>query len=356
MTNPYTEQLLISVLAVCCWIIPIARRQFFPRNIPAVSISPPPHLVWFDILKGIAITAVVFIHTGYMFLLLSPHNDLYFINLTNNIVRFPIALFLITTGILLNPVIVTTRKGKILFYLKKLIRIGLPYTIVCIGYGILFPMPTHDLFFKYISGSLMLPYYYIIVLFQLYLLYPVLVYFSHKRFFIEVIFIISLTSYIFPPTRHFMNIPLAIPYMYYFAYGIRMRNRIFDNKTNSKKDLPIFYLIILTCVLTYITINEHHFNLNFFYGIAVFHTLYALRNYIITSKCARYIATIGKLSLWIYLLHFPIVYLSYGYLSRITNAYYGLFFTVFFCSCIASILLAYSAKKLYDQIVIKTSQ
>ncbi len=144
---------------------------------------PSKRVPFFDFAKGIAITAVILIHVAFLLAYFSDDLPLSFLSWNegiNRAMRFAIPVFFISSGALLflQNFKIETLKG---FYLPKIKRLVIPYVAFSFfatfatskGSFILSDYITTALK-DLLTGGALVPYWFIPVLFQLYLLYPLL--------------------------------------------------------------------------------------------------------------------------------------------------------------------------------------
>lgn len=321
-----------------------------------------------DAIRGIAILAVIIIHTSY--LLLYQYNEPFEIitlNFINNISRFAIPVFLFTSGLLLKPFI-WERKYIFKFYWDKFIRIGVPYILLNIilwqiGYN-----NSSSLLNLILTGDMAVPFYFVLILFQLYLLYPLLDYIRkiNPKYLLLGSIIISISSFFSPATWYLYDIPLFPQYLIFFVYGM-LRQDILNKKiSNIWGELIVIYLLLQTIFLAFIFFNNIDTSILrflFFYNFQPmlgFGFIFILIKYIKSNKFGAYFmqnifAPIGKISLWIFLIHFPI---QQFLLNNIIEFDLSLLTTLihnFISTLIISIILGFIMAKIYDitQLVIK---
>jgi hypothetical protein len=192
-------------------------------------------------------------------------------------------------------------------------------------------LPLGDKLYLVLSGNLLVPYYFIILLLQLYLIYPLLVRLSKHKYFLEGCLVISFVAGSIPELSIYEGFILFPRFLFFFAYGIKLRGYFLeilnsndqDRRLNtevgvhspvndeqlivnsgmghpeSQQDAPlsrsrfsqkiggivkqkkfnpfgawwIWPLLALHYLIVSTLINEHLYNLRFFYGVAVFHLL-----------------------------------------------------------------------------------
>jgi len=331
--------LLICSLIILPW--PWLRQRYFGQKNISEQLPIKNRIAFFDFIKGLAILAVIFIHVGYFnvfFPIAQP--QLFFLYLTNNIARFAIPIFLICSGILLNP-LTDSRQIKE-FYTRKIWRIFLPYGLCTLAYALYFSSNVPEFFYNLISGRAVLPYYFIIVLIALYLLYPLLDKLRSEKYFLPACFAISLVSYFIPQIRAVYGTPLFLEFLFFFAYGLVSRQR-FLNYQKDKQEACLWLATILFYLAIILIRPGYYYNTQLFYGLAIFNLLFYCQKMLTRNKFIfKLVSAFGKNSLWVYLLHFPLVYLSYILISGLAVNYYLQFLAVF----ISSVILAGVAAKI----------
>ena len=125
------EAASLFILSGITFLVPQLRALYFRKDLDEKSQpNTLSNIPYFDFLRGISIIAVIIIHVIYFYkdsLLLPNLNTLLVFSL-NNILRFAIPFFLITSGILLTP-FPYTRKNYKHFLLKKSLKLLPPYLL-----------------------------------------------------------------------------------------------------------------------------------------------------------------------------------------------------------------------------------
>jgi surface polysaccharide O-acyltransferase-like enzyme len=321
-----------------------------------------------DTIRGMSIIAVILIHSCY--LLLYKYNstlDVIILNFINNISRFAIPVFFFTSGLLLKK-FVWNKKYIFNFYFSKFIRIGIPYILVNITLWLIGYNNSTPLWKFIITGNMEVPFYFIPVLFQLYILYPVLDYMRQisPQYLLLGSLIISVISFFIPPTWALYDFPLFTQYLIFFVYGM-LRQDVLNNKiSNIWVELIIIYLFLQSIFITsmiYINTDINIFRLFYLYNFQIilgFGFIFTILGYLQSNKPGSkfmqyFFAPIGRLSLWIFLLHFPInqilftkiinsdIYLAYG---LIHNFILTLIISLFLSFVLAKIYLIHKTIKL----------
>jgi len=346
------DQIVLLLFTIVAALPPLSAAFFSIPNISNIQVKS--RLAYFDALRGLAIIAVVFIHVRRAYQLYGLENDLSFLFSINNASRFAIGFFLLCSGILLNPHV----RNWAQFYWRKLIRIFIPY-ILASGIIMYASGSFEGLVTTLLTGSASVPYYFMVILLQCYLVYPLLVLCkNYKKELLVVSFFISLASLMMPSTWFYNSIPLATKYLFFFVYGSVKRD-LFLQGTLPKKDLYAWIGIILAFTVLNALHLELLYNVRLFYAIALFHILFYIKPFIQkTSILLHGLAWIGRYSLWIYLIHYGIVLLAYTTIFNISDAYYINFFLISVISCIGSCILAWIlgwSYKQFEDVLIKKS-
>ncbi len=341
------EEIAVIMIGAAVFGIPYLYQLYFKIEASEAEALVNTRLPYFDYLRGIAILAVVLIHVRNMYERYMPVNDFSFLYITNNVLRFAIPFFLICSGILLNPNF-KVGEGTFAFYSKKILRIFIPYTLLTLGVALYFDRL--DIFWGLLlTGEASPPYYFMLVLLQCYLLYPLLVrYKNNKNELLMFSFLLSVFSLFSPMTWHFAGTPTIFPYLFFFVYGFVKRND-FLNYKNNPRELIGWLCITALYVLVVFAKPALFYNSQFFYGVALFNILFYFRERLTKSKILeKTLVYLGKNSLWIYLLHFFVLQAIVVNFQTITKNYYVDFFVFFVLAVTATVPSAWLVKKIYD--------
>lgn len=269
-------------------------------------------LPFFDFIKGLAIMAVVLIHVTLLFPVERITLEQQTLDVFNNLLRFAIAFFLIASGLLLKPV-----AGRWAawydFYARKVSRIVVPYLLVVLALGWYQGLSWSQLAYQALSGDVSTPFYFMSILIQLYLLYPLLYPWATRWWFVIACLLLSITAAFVPWLQAWHGIPLAIPFVFFFVWGIYMKPPVLEGRV--PQQWPLWLAVVgLYVVLQGIVGIERMYNLRFFFGPAAFLLVYWVywRGWF-EAWFVKYVAEVGRLSLWIFLLHFPILQLLIHY-------------------------------------------
>lgn len=339
----------VVILALLVGIFPSFRRVYFRRQTKSDLTKIKDRQIFFDVLKGFSIIAVVLIHVTYFFdhTVNLPKHDL-FLSIMNNLSRFAIPFFFICSGILLTPV--KSRADWSDFYRRKLMRILVPYLLVTVFLYSLNPTNIGDLFYKIISGTAAVPFYFVVVLVQLYLLFPFLSKLRDSKYFLIVAFLISILYQISPLPSYPFGITLFFKFLFFFAYGIYFREYYLNYKQD-KKELHIWMLIIVAYVLLMLASPEKYYNHRYFYGVALFNVLFYYKDYLLKlPKLTRFFASFGQKSLWIFLIHFDLMLVIYPWILRRGWSYQVSFWLFFIDALVLSYFGAWLLGWLYGKL------
>lgn len=302
-------------------------RKFFVHPAGGVGRRGDARLVDIDSARGLAIFAVMGIHALYLAAwqpgLDTPEWTI--ATLVNNSMRFAVPAFIFLSGFCLGT-IGPGRGGWSGFYWRKAVRIFAPYAvisaaIVLLGVDGVGPN-RHDrgeegvayLVGALLTGGASLPYYFIIVLGQLYVFYPVLcgAAKSHPAVTAVVSLLLSAAGTLFLDIEG-GGFPLFLPYIFPFVLGMLVSGR----GLNREPIRPWLALVsvyafanilvaggLLAGVAGVDTSGWYTYNSQYFYSIAV--VVLAVRFSGGVRWCRTFLAPMGKLSLWIFLLHYPI--------------------------------------------------
>lgn len=272
-------------------LVPALRKAFlFPDKAKPQKIKQK-RFEFFDFAKGIAITAVILIHAIYLFIEKYPNYDPHWLNIINNLLRFAVGFFFISSGALLTSGITK----------KKFIRVFAPYILVCVIIGV-FQRKSIDLIVGgVLRGDLLLPYYFIPVLLQFYLLFPILNRLKRNKYFLVVTILISYLFYLTQTTTIF-GVEFFGQYLYLFAFGMVYSDNLKQGKAIGKLDW--WLILVLVYVVLLFIFPSYYYNVRYFFAPAVLVSFYYFWKGRGQRLVPKFILKFGKFSLWIYLIHF----------------------------------------------------
>lgn len=290
---------------------------------PLVTNTHTSRSVPIDAVRAISIIAVMGIHALYFPASIPGLSlpDWVSSTLLNNLLRFAVPVFLMFSGYCLTPWSdLPTSASRLDFFAKKIKRIFLPYLIVA---SCLYLMGNSwdwkKMFVAVLCGSVSPPFYFIVVLAQLYLIYPILCRLSTRpTLLLSGSLVVSSVSSLYPPLREISGFPLFAPYLFPFVFGMTsstLRDIVTGRACNFALPATVASLtyIGLNVLLSMLAISANHsnyaiglysYNFQFFYAIAV---LFLLLHLLVRfPRLACTLASLGKYSLWVFLLHYPI--------------------------------------------------
>lgn len=291
---PYYIGLLVSLTAFC--ISPVRRAIFNPVTTPFDHQKT--RLQFFDLLRGIAIIAVVVIHITKILYEGYPQGAEWGYPV-NAAARFAIGFFFIASGALLPSIL----QSPWTFWKPKITRVLIPYTAAVAIICLLLDSSIPDFFYKLVTGTAAVPYYFIPALMQMYIVYFILNPVRERSWFLPLCFLISLTFYVVKVQElHFLFV--GFRYLFFFAYGMAHSTRLLGLRPSpaafSFTALLLFYLVLVVAV------PGVYGNEQFVYSIACLEgLLFLYASHRIPKWLAGSVARIGKLSLWIFLVHYP---------------------------------------------------
>ncbi len=341
----YPEVSSSLFLLVIVLLVPSFRKSIFRRNVTKISSVRSARIDFFDFLKGVAIVGVIIVHVLFYFGNLYEGANHYWIDVANNLVRYSIGFFILVSGILLREDFLT-KGSTIKFYTRKLTRIIIPYTVANIFIARIQGYSFNEFVTKLVTGNASIPYYFVIVLVQLYLLYPLLVRYRTKSWFLPGSLLISYLFYIIADPSPLLGFVFFGKYLFFFSYGIAMREKFLSSQFETSR--TVWLALIGLFALSLFIFPGHYYNVRYFYVLALFHLLFLYRASIEKMKLFQSVAWFGNFSLWIFLTHMTVVSYTYSLTSKLPfNQLLVIMITVIL-SVPASILWAAVIRRIYD--------
>lgn len=282
-------------------------------------------IYFFDFIKGLAIIGVVFAHIAYFYYDFNSYgNFAIYQSYLVKILRCVVPFFIISSGFLLS-IKDFSKKSLLSFYKNKFIRLIIPYFVFCL---IIFLLKNDNFnvlnFLKeFASGNISIPYYFMSVLLQLYIIYPVIIFLFNKFDKLKILlisFLISFFSSLF--LYKLDSFTFFMPYLIYFTFGIYFKYAI--TKTNiisiieSKKFINFnIFIIVLYLLFGLVGLKDHYSNFQFAYSISLFLIVFAYRKQI--ENKFKFISYLGKSSLYIFLSHFFIMEIIFSLIKNKFN-------------------------------------
>lgn len=348
-----TASALISLYTVLfAAALPATRRFFFlePSTSPRDHSHPTSRLPQIDAVRALAIVAVMGIHAFYLACtspgLATP--EWAPAALLNNMLRFAVPVFLFFSGYCLSPW-PSTPPEKAGFYLRKLRRIFVPYALLTAilslyssgdlsvtsagsslsagssGGGFLLSLyasreSLSTVVRALFAGSGSVPFYFIVVLAQMYVLYPALYRIARlprpaPAILLGTSLAVSLVSAEIPQLRKVGEFHLFLPYLFTFVFGLMSPPVLQSRKCLSSmlkmlasytvlNGVAAVYLLCAGPAASEFADGWYTYNFQYFYAVAV--AVLAVNFFARHPALCRFLAPMGKFSLWIFLLHYPV--------------------------------------------------
>jgi peptidoglycan/LPS O-acetylase OafA/YrhL len=262
----------------------------------------------FDVVKGVAILAVVLIHVTFLFPVEWVAFSQVVLDLINNLLRFAIPFFLAASGALLRPVRYKIAElGR--FYGSKVTRIIVPYVLVVGVMGWWQNAALTEIGWLALTGDMSTPFYFMSVLIQLYILFPFVQHVATRWAFVLFSLGVSVISGMVPFLAYAGEVPLFLPYLFFFVWGIYLRDALGTGAIPDQRWLWVGVIGLFVMVHALVGV-ERMYNLRFFFGPAALLLLYWWYTRRACSETlSRVLTYIGSISLWVFLFHFPILQL-----------------------------------------------
>lgn len=223
-----------------------------------------------DAWKGIAIIAVVFIHSfGYLSTSVAGSTDWYFGIIFRQLINFAVPVFFFISGYL---AFSDKYEGAVSFYSKRLNRIIHPYLIwsviyICFTIAIFRKLPTiMDVIISIVNGTSIEIGYFVIALIQLILLTPILYHIKSLRSHLFILILISLIGFAYTYCINFYTplnalstfpysaIPFIVWFMFYHA-GFILRK--YSPSINTNVSLCLIALMLAASVVEAFSLHSH---------------------------------------------------------------------------------------------------
>lgn len=358
--------LAILLLVPPIWnhLIPTSQRlklKSESSNVTFLNTKPQEYSEYFASLRGIAILAVIVIHVTYFYVYYTESFTTS-MHVANNALRFAVAAFFIASGALLSqPQLTVTWLRH--FYTRRFIAIGIPYGVVTFYLVWFAGGNITDFIYQFLTGTASVPFYFIVALFQLYILYPVLYHVAQQRWFVFLTLLLSMFEYLTGTVYSIFGVTNFIPYLFYFVWGIYMRS-VFTQAQERKTLVwwPWVFCIGLYAVLQLYYGFDRFFNGQYFYSIAIcmiWFNLYSLHT--IPDRALSVLGWFGQHSLWIFLLHFTVMLWIFPLFHDTTSGTVSISSIIGFAlaSVFSSILFSEVVRRIYakvQSVVVETAK
>lgn len=331
-------------------LIPVFRRAYFLTeeavNTPLQLNSREP---LFDALKGFCMLAVILIHVLY-FTVEATKDDNYvrWGLFLNNILRYSIPIFYMLSGMMLKPMENFSWRSLRKFWRPKIARTYIPYILVSLF--ILWGKPWQEVGLQMMTGRHQVPYYFVIDLLQFYICYPLFSFFIFKKWFLPLTLFISIFFGMeqnvhlnfFVQAGYF---PFFFKYIFYFALGMRLHYAYNSYRPDHAFLLWLLFALIHIPVSFYA--HQLFYNEQFFYGMGCFNLFILIFQRF--TFLQNIFAPIGRVSLWIYLIHFHILEKLINWVVTISESLYDFTFYHYFFATLITLPLAFILDFLYKR-------
>lgn len=275
--------------------------------------------LFFDRLRGVAILCVVLIHA------MTSKGS--FELVIRQIIAFAVPIFIFISGYFMSNKEIQSLKEYIEFLKKRVNKVVIPYilwTIAAIGLNFVQGenLTVYKVVKMFLLGTSMTPFYFIIVILQLYLLMPLLkklniwVALSMNIISLVVLYILSFNGYFlkFP----YYALPLTM-WIGYFSLGMAIKQK----KYNFKISYTLLFIIIsfALSVIESIMISDFAFSTvkisSFLYSISLILFLLTIKNKFVKSI---FLVKLGNYAFGIYFMHMFALIVLGKILSKINLA------------------------------------
>lgn len=306
------EQLAACFLAAIILIVPKLREVFFrsPNHPNASAQKLPERDRRLDAGKAVAMLAVIVVHGAYMFTAHEPETLPAAVRITNNLFRFAVPWFLMVTGIVL-PERLSSPSDVLRFWSKRFAFVGIPYLFMTLLIAVFSRADPATTLSWIATGKALLPYYYILVLLQCYLLFPLMTRIRNERWFLPVAFFISFASFLAPHTWYVIGFPTVWQYLFFFCFGMHIRGSVLAHEPLTAMARQAWMLIALLGGVALIALPSQAYNASFFYGTALFSLFLALPARFFAGRAGLFLARLGKTTFATYLTHMFVVTAAY---------------------------------------------
>ena len=261
-----------------------------------------------DMMKGLAIHAVVIIHIDSYFRYFHPQGMELTLFLAN-IARFAVPWFIISSAMFL--------KWKEGYWQAKLANLVVPYVVISIAaYFVKYGFTQGwlaDLVFRLATGSVFTPYYFVPLLLQFYLLYALVFrHFEPGAWHLFAAFVLNLLSnhlLVALLGKNPFSASLFTNYIFFFVLGLVLKQRL--DKLQFDKKLPLFAVLFYLATLGH---GTWHFsyeapNHYLFYPAILFVLLPA----VLKNRHSFWLELTGRYSLGIFLLHPFVIHFMHSF-------------------------------------------
>lgn len=288
----------------------------------------------FDAFRGLAIIAVVAAHgLGTVYTKNNPAIGKWnfnFLLFYVQILLFCVPVLFFMSGYWSSKTTIKSFRDYGLFLRKKLTRILLPYlfwSIILLGYAAIKTQKINPMLLleKLLTGGACYPYYFIIALFQLYLITPLLNYINRKKYGLVLVLVLTTTSitaiYLSRVFNVILHLPIYLPFyswVIYYEIGLLLSADRKSSAMPGKIHLFIIPAILISLLLSAseaAVLVYRYGNLSFAiapvkystlsYSVCIIIAFIVLREHV--NRRPKLLTVFGRYSFGIYLIHLPVL-------------------------------------------------
>jgi surface polysaccharide O-acyltransferase-like enzyme len=287
----------------------------------------------FDVFRGVAIIAVVAIHTMTVFKWghskIGVWNPLSVVTYYRQSLNFAVPVFVFISGYWASTKPIESLVDYRIFLTRKLSRVLIPYffwSFILLGYETVraHSIDWQQITFKLLTGRATHIYYFIAVISQLYIITPLLQYLNRKRYGVILVLIFTMINLLFAYLlRLYFNywIPFSSAfYSWVIFYEIGLLAHSFENKVFITEKIRYFILpVALACLLlsgleTSIISSKYYDRFfaiaplklsSILYSICIIIAFLHIKRHLIYRP--KFLAALGYYSFGIYLIHMAVL-------------------------------------------------
>jgi surface polysaccharide O-acyltransferase-like enzyme len=304
----------------------------------------------FDAFRGIAIIAAIAIHAAYMSFSIrnTPKGEWNFSFLVAycQLLNFCIPAFFFISGYWMSKKSIESLEEYKTFLRGRLLRILIPYfswSVLLLGYAAVreHEINVYQIIFKLMTGRAAVPYYpyyFIVVLAQLYIMTPLLHYINRKPYgptLVILLNVIGLLALYLSRLKIIFHLPITLPFFFWIVFyemGLLIGERadkLFPPKELRFLILPCLlvsvvimglesYVIISKFSDTFFAVSITRYS-SFLYSVFVILGFLVLREHI--NHWPEFLVVLGRHSFGIYLIHMSILNKVFEYTRAINVVY-----------------------------------
>ncbi|MDD5328330.1 MAG: acyltransferase [Phycisphaerae bacterium] len=288
----------------------------------------------FDAFRGAAIIAVIAIHasaTGFSWRHSTAGEWNFFFLITyRQLLSFAVPAFIFISGYWSSKEQIRSLRDYKTFLMKRLSRVLVPYflwSFILLGYEAVktYDVNVYGIVFKLLTGSACQGYFFILMIIQLYIMTPLLMYVNRKRYGLTLVLVLNIISlfvlYLSRVYNVIGRVPAALPFyswIIFYEIGLLVGSRGEKISTSQRTRfliLPVLLVSLLVSELEGMILLLRYDNLNFAVSAikysSVFYSVCIIFGFLFLRKNVKYwpksLVLMGNYSFGIYLIHFPIL-------------------------------------------------